>query len=495
MTSPFRLLVIADVHYAATAEDAAGAPARRDCHAGRELLRRAVDDAVVRGGVDAVALLGDLLNGGDTPSAEATLAALRNEIRVVLPETPILLVPGNHDGDAARALTVFGTRPGLHEIGGYRFLVFADAYDAGDRCMRSEADARLLDRIGRTFGGPIVVLQHNPVWPPIDDPYPFTLTGADTLVRDYAHAGVTLSVSGHFHAGQPLSTREGMQFLTAPALCEAPFRYALVTLEGSRVSVETRSLQLPESPPLVDSHCHTEFAYCAADVTGPRVVERGRKMGLAGVCLVEHAPQLYMDADDFFTGQHVPHPELWRTNDTSRMAAFRRTIEPLRSPTVRIGLEVEMDREGRMTLHDEDREWPDLLVGAVHFIGEDLKEVSRARLLSLFMKSTEGLLGAGVDILAHPWRIFRWARQPIPTELFAPVADVLRATGTAAEINLHGNAPDLDFFALCVARGVKIALGSDAHCLHEVGTIGPHLDILRQAAGTDDVAPLLLFQS
>ena len=313
-------------------------------------------------------------------------------------------------------------------------------------------------------------------------------------MRDYAHAGVLLSVSGHFHAGQPLSTREGVRFFTAPALCEAPFRYSLVTLDDRRVSVETRSLQLPESPPLVDSHCHTEFAYCAADVTGPRVIERARKINLAGVCLVEHAPQLYTNSDDFFNGRHVRRPELWRTNETSRMAAFRRTIEPLRSPTVRIGLEVEMDREGRMTLHDEDREWPDLLVGAVHFIGEDLKGVPRARLVSLFMKSTEGLLGAGVDILAHPWRIFRWAHQPVPTELFGPVIDALRATGTAAEINLHGNAPDLAFFALCAARGVKMALGSDAHCLHEVGTIGPHLDLLRQAAGTDDVAGLLLFQ-
>ena len=147
-----------------------------------------------------------------------------------------------------------------------------------------------------------------------------------------------------------------------------------------------------------------------------------------------------------------------------------------------------------MTLHDQDRPWPDVLVGAVHFLGGDLGAMPRARLISLFMKLNEGLLEAGVDILAHPWRTFRWAQQPIPTELFRPMVEALAATGTAAEINKHGNTPEPEFFAMCVERGVKIALGSDAHSLAEVGCLGPHLDLLRQVAGTDEVDDLLLFR-
>ena len=60
--SSFRLLVIADVHYTTDAADAASAPARRRCLLGCELVRRAIEDARRRGGLDAIALMGDLIN-------------------------------------------------------------------------------------------------------------------------------------------------------------------------------------------------------------------------------------------------------------------------------------------------------------------------------------------------------------------------------------------------------------------------------------------------
>jgi putative hydrolase len=211
------------------------------------------------------------------------------------------------------------------------------------------------------------------------------------------------------------------------------------------------------------------------------------------VCLVEHAPQLYCLSDDFFVGRHIARPALWRTDEYNRAPEYRRTLLPLRSPFVRVGLEVELDADGEMTLHDEDREWPDLLLGAVHFLPEDFTTLSAARLARLFMRTTEGLLAAGVDILAHPWRIFRWARQPLPADLFGDVAQTLAQTRTAVEINLHGNTPDLEFLAACLARGVKVALGSDAHWLSEVGALHPHLDLLRRAAGKNDVAPFLMY--
>lgn len=75
----------------------------------------------------------------------------------------------------------------------------------------------------------------------------------------------------------------------------------------------------------------------------------------------------------------------------------------------------------------------------------------------------------------------------------ALLADMLAATGTAAEINCHLNSNDPEFFAQCIARGVKIAFGSDAHRLSEVGNLGPHLQLLREAAGAGDPATLRKF--
>jgi histidinol phosphatase-like PHP family hydrolase len=77
--------------------------------------------------------------------------------------------------------------------------------------------------------------------------------------------------------------------------------------------------------------------------------------------------------------------------------------------------------------------------------------------------------------------------------LFAPVAQAQADTRTAAEINFHGNEPVPAFLDECLARGVKIAFGSDAHAMHEVGAFGPHLDLLRRLAATEDVAGLLLY--
>jgi histidinol phosphatase-like PHP family hydrolase len=211
------------------------------------------------------------------------------------------------------------------------------------------------------------------------------------------------------------------------------------------------------------------------------------------VCLVEHAPQLYCLSDDFFVGRHIAHPALWRTEEHNRAPAYRQALTPLRSPFVRVGLEVELDADGALTLHDEDREWPDLLLGAVHFFPEDFNGLSAARLTHLFMQATEGLLAADVDVLAHPWRIFRWAKQPVPAELYGPVAQALAQTRTATEINFHGNDPAPEFLAECLSRGVKVALGSDAHWLFEVGALNPHLDLLRRVAETDDVGRFLLY--
>ena len=493
MGEAFRLLVIADIHYAPSEAEAADAPPERRCTLGVELVCRAIADARLRGGFDAIALAGDLLNDGNPAGAPNALADLKDAIAQAAPDAPLLVATGNHDGHAGLVHAIFETRPGLHELGGCRFVVFADAYDAADRCTRRDEDRLLLRRLAREPGGPIVALQHNPLYPPIESDYPYMLTNSEEVQHDYAEAGVLLSLSGHYHAGQPLTLRHGTAYVTVPALAEAPFSYAMVTLLGHEALVETRRLRLPDAPALVDSHIHTEFGYCAQDVRSDLAIERARLLGLAGVCLVEHAPQLYCLSDDFFVGRHIARPALWRTDEYNRAPEYRRTLLPLRSPFVRVGLEVELDADGEMTLHDEDREWPDLLLGVVHFLPEDFTTLSAARLARLFMRTTEGLLAAGVDILAHPWRIFRWARQPLPADLFGDVAQALAQTRTAVEINLHGNTPDLEFLAACLARGVKVALGSDAHWLSEVGALHPHLDLLRRAAGKNDVAPFLMY--
>lgn len=246
---------------------------------------------------------------------------------------------------------------------------------------------------------------------------------------------------------------------------------------------------------LYDTHCHTELAYCGQDdLTAEGVVARGRQVGLAGLCLTEHAPQLYCSAEDFWEGRHVHEPAVWRSVEHSRMASYRQRVEPVRQREggyVRVGLEVELDADGKLTLHDDDRGWVDLLIGALHFRPKQIDDAPPKQRDAWFLDACETLLAQGVDILAHPFRVL--ARFEESTDhLYEPLAAMLAETHTAAEINFHHTSrPTVGFVARCLERGVKISLGSDAHTLEVVGQFDRHLAVLREAAGRSDVADLL----
>lgn len=485
---PFKLLVISDVHYA---------PGRRDAGdlrvaMGKELLRRAIDDALRRGGFDAIALTGDLLNEPDAPDAKGALAELRAEIADAAGDTPLLLAPGNHDGDPARALAAFGLEAGPREINGYRFFTFADRFAPGDFAARSETDRRAFREFAAATGGPIVAIQHNPIHPAVPETdYPYMLTNRRDVMDDYARAGAILSISGHYHAGQDLSTAGGVGYFTAPALSEDPFNYTMVTLIGRQVRIDPRRLNLAGPPAPIDAHVHTQFAYCAAGVTAEGNIQRARTFGLGGIVLLEHAPHLYCTIEDFCAARHVREPRVWRSADNVRMPQFRREILPLADDFVRVGLEVELDRDGHITLQDADRDCPWVLAGGIHWLPQDPPIANGKQFAKAFAKTTEGLLDAGVDILAHPFRVFSGRFANRQRTLYEPIADMLAATGTAAEINSHINDPDPAFFAACIERGVKIAFGSDAHYPHNVAALGADLQMLREIAGATDLSELL----
>ncbi len=238
----FRLLAVADSHLGLPAVRDESEPKGRTGSFDPVLLRRAIEGAGGFDSLDAVALLGDLIDDGSLPSAEAMLEAIRAEIEAAAPDTPLLVISGNHDGDPDRVLRVFAQRPGLREIGPYRFVTFADPYGEGNLCTRSESDRRLLRDIAAVDGGPIIVLQHNPIDPVIESDYPYMHTNRDTIFADYNQVGVLLSISGHYHAGQDLHTAGGVHYLTVPAMCKEPFPYALVTLRGRDVRAEVRTL-------------------------------------------------------------------------------------------------------------------------------------------------------------------------------------------------------------------------------------------------------------
>jgi len=474
------ILVLADLHYLCHAGDGCAEPGRLGQY-GLEWTQRAIAEAWRVASPDVIVLLGDIVNDGAAAGAEQDLAVLAAAARA--PGVPVIVVPGNHDGDVNKLLRGFGDRLGAHRLHGYVLYSFADEYEPDLTTTRPPDDiAEFLKN--HSPSDPLIALQHNPLYLDIPNPeWPFVPTNAADIIACYERVGAVLSLSGHYHQGRPPFTRNGITYLTAGALAEAPFSFYIITIRGREVSVEHRHLQLPDNSGIFDMHVHTPFGYCAEDVQPDPCRERAELLGLAGITFVEHAGQLYLCPEAWENNAHLNDPgaiRKARQAGTDRMDAYRSTMARFRSDFVRVGLEVDCDRDGGLTLLEEDRDGWDILLGAVHHLPSHLPARTLAQERSSFLHVVEWLLPQGLDVLAHPFRYFHRKGLPRPVELYRPMAKLLAAHGVAAEINFHTNEPDPQFFAICAEEGVEIATGSDAHALKEVGDMYPHLRLLEE---------------
>jgi histidinol phosphatase-like PHP family hydrolase len=240
---------------------------------------------------------------------------------------------------------------------------------------------------------------------------------------------------------------------------------------------------------IVDCHNHTDFAYCGEGLRCGEALRRVREAGLAGVCFTEHAPQIYCTPEEFWGRRHIDHPETWKSNPASRAEDFRAFIQGFRAEDVYLGLEVELDSHGKLTLRDEDRDWPDLFLGAIHWLPADPRTDEGFE--RDFLRTCEGLVGEGVDILAHPMRAYSVSHFDPPRRLYRDLAKLLARNHVAAEVNYHFGGPDEEFFRECLDVGVRFSIGTDAHVLAEVGRVQEHVAFLRRLIGLDDFSEVL----
>ena len=268
---------------------------------------------------------------------------------------------------------------------------------------------------------------------------------------------------------------------------KAPFSYALVCAGSDGLVVEQRQL-VSDAGDWADTHIHTEFAYCGTDVTAAGAVESGRRYGLAGLCLTEHAGQLYVEANDFWSANFIHKPELWRAGSRQRMDDYLALTAPLRADDVLVGFESEVDIDGKLILRDEDRGRADLLLGAVHWINADTDAMTEAQFATAFCRQTEQVLAAGVDVLVHPVRLFARKGMAIPDDVQQTVAKLLAETDTPGEINFHKNDTPAEFYSICLELGVKLSLGSDSHRIAQVGNLDSHVRLLHRLTGEEDIA-------
>lgn len=226
---------------------------------------------------------------------------------------------------------------------------------------------------------------------------------------------------------------------------------------------------------IFDYHVHTQYAYCSQnDMLPESTIKIARDKGY-GICLIEHAGQLYVNNNDYWSANYMYKPELRFKEETNRMDEFIAYVSQFRSEDVKIGLELDFDDNGEVTLRDEHADSFDLFLGAIHNIPNRFNDFDKG-----FLWSMDVFFDFKVNILAHPFRIYRQKKLPRPVHLYEKVAKTLHKNNIAAELGFHINEPDKRFFKICIENGVKIALSSDAHKMSEVCSFEQNIEFLNE---------------
>ncbi len=406
------------------------------------------------------------------------------------------MIPGNHDGDANAFYRSFAAPSEFTDIAGARFISFVDPEEPGYNALRPKQHLERMLAARRGWNGPIIMLQHVPVFPHGSSKCPYHYINGNEVIAAMRQAGITLSVSGHYHEGFDLVTAAELNFAAAPALCETPFSFLLLTLEDGRVAARRHDLAMPSGLQLFDWHVHSPFAYCNENMNIPLSARMGAAMGLSGISISEHSAHLafsrehYGRSEWFTNGMKDAAREDDRTNDFFDMVEAARKEHS----SLHAGIELDFDASGNPVARREQAARAQVHLGAVHQLTAVITGNGDSNAVkNEFMFLTRRIAESGVIVLAHPFRVFRRGKIETPADLFAPVAEMLKKHGVAAELNFHTNEPSPEFFRLCIESGVKIALGSDAHNMYEVGEFAPHLAFLRNSGvAEDDLSKILL---
>ena len=439
---------------------------------------------------DVTVVLGDLVDDGASPDAPQRLAILREILDKLI--SPHIIIPGNHDGDTDAFYRVFDRPEEIVDICGVRFLPFIDREEPGYNASRCQSDLQRFRRARAETKGPIVALQHVCLTPPNQTDSPYNYTNAPEIIQAMGAAGVELSISGHHHAGAPLVKNETTSFVTAPSLCESPFLFVTVTLDQRQVTMERHQLAMPEHLGLVDRHVHTQLAYCSENMRVDRAIALAKDFGLAGIGFSEHSGQLYFDRDRYWGGQGAQLGLGGTRAQDNRVPAYLALKQSYEADDVAFGVEADVDYHGNLILKPEDRSHFDHILGAIHRT-PSLRRPSppRETLEVEFMVLLERLLRHDIDVLAHPFRLFRRAGYSPPEKLFRPVVELLHQHNVAAEINYHINEPPIGFIRMCLDRDIRFSFGGDAHNLYEIGEFADHLKLLDDAGFDGDLADVL----
>ena len=480
-----KVVVLTDLHFSKAANPVI--PERKGEFADI-LLLRAVHRLNRHIKPDLVFIGGDLINYPDCEDRLELLSELKKIIDLI--QAPSIVIRGNHDPAKDVFESVMGKQVDFLDINGIRFVAFDDPEETGYNSRRTKNDLDRMRKLGAEFDGPLVSLQHVPLFPEKAGLCPYNYTNADEIIEIMHETNYIAALSGHYHTGLEIFDYEGINYFTGRALCEVPFGYAVIEINDDGANCEEENLAMPQELGLIDHHIHTKLAYCNENMDIAKASALGKLFGLGGIVVSEHSAHLYFNKENY--GQCLQYFEgMSSGKKDDRVAEYFTLYVNEADAFCRLGMEIDYDRNGQGIIEPDVWNKLEFRNGSVHVMdipeNPDMKTIEKE-----FLFLTEAVAASGVDVLVHPFRIFRRRGLALPEHLFAPVVAVLKRYGIAVEINYHTNEPPAEFFRMCIENGIKLSLGSDAHNLYEVGEFYAHLKFLQKIAPDFDLCDLLI---
>ena len=471
-----KVIIITDLHY--VVEGTATVSERRGDY-GDTLLLRAVHRINRFLKPDLVILGGDLIDGRN-PAALKAVKKITDLLAM-----PVLLIPGNHDCSTEKFFEIYPENSDYLDINGCRFIPFYDKEMPGFNAERSRDDLKRMRALSKDFSGPVISCQHVPLFQPETVTCPYNFINSEEVITAMKECGVTVAISGHYHKGFFDDNQPFGMSVCVPALAEKPFKFWELSIdENSRVSHVEHQLAMPDDLNLFDVHVHSHFAYCCENMNFQKAVELADMFNINKLAFSEHSGHLYFSAEDYWENKAFQVKDLTPVFEAAnRFDSFIKEVTPYKSDHCCVGLEFDCNFQGQPIVDKKHLKYADIRLGAIHGLPEGIKGSHDAAICfkSLMEKFTE----FPMDIIAHPFRIFRRTKREVPEELYSFMVKLLKKKNLAAEINFHTNDPSEKFFSMCLEEGVKIVFGSDSHNLYEVGEFYPHLEFLKRIGGED----------
>lgn len=255
---------------------------------------------------------------------------------------------------------------------------------------------------------------------------------------------------------------------------------------------------------IIDSHIHTHYSHGKSEIY--EIINHALNQGIDNLGFSEHFHYDFLDKSEIPTVNGRPVEGTLKNNFKMYYKTLERAKKEFKNKiNIRIGVEVDYvigkDNEIKTSLiempfiNDYKEEKPerkydfDFIMGATHFIGEDLKYFSDYKqrgddwMLNEYFNSLKQSIKSGLfNIIAHPELIKFYidADEKYYNDKLDEITDLLKEYELAIDVNtdyMRGNDfhniekinPGVLMLRMCKDKNIPLVLGSDAHQFNRIG--------------------------